>query len=440
MTLVLTTDVGPPGGVLDILTPAQSSTRQRAQTLDSSLVANVSSVAGGTVTAALETLNAAIRPPTGYISRRVFVNAASTFIGQQYAGVTAEAAITFTTAAQLAALGNRFVVDVFGPASGSGSGNGRVNATANCPGGSGSGGAAHNQQEYSLADLIAALPIVITAPLGATGGASVQAVGVATSVAGNVGNVPAGPASFGNLCTAFTGGAGGAANNNVSPICASGGAGGGILGAGQGQDVGTNTIQRGGAPASIPSASGSAVVENANVGWGGAHATSANPASGSASVWGGASGGSGHTNQGAGGQGGDSVWGCAAGAGAPNRNTLTAGPINGSPGGCSNSPINTTRAAGGLGADGAGTQTAQDGAPGATGVYPAGGNGGGSGGDARSTTAVTGVANGGRGGDGGFPGGGAGAGGPGLASVAATANSGPGAKGGDSCVVLTGYI
>lgn len=368
----------------------------------------------------------------GYASRHVYVNPASTAIGSLYAGVVVEAAVTFTTADQLPP-GNRFRIDVF-PAGGSGSSGRAVSgATLNCQGGAGGAGAAHNQIDVARADIIARLPVTMTIPLGLAGGAAVvDASGVGAHPASNPG-AAGGQCSFGSLLTSFGGGGGGFAQGSPTGNVPSGGAGGGIQSVGGGSG-GTTAPVQGGNPTTLFVLG----VGNPNSGYGGADSLGTASAAGLKSAWGGASGGSGRTNDGVGGIGGDTSYGCAGGAAAATRNTLTATPFNGSAGGVSNFPANSTRAVAGTGADGTTLAVATAGAPGATGVYPYGGNGGASGGDARATNAGS-TATGGAGGAGGFPGGGGGGGGPAIVGTG-TATSGAGGKAGDACIVLTGYI
>lgn len=369
----------------------------------------------------------------GYVSRHVYTNAASTFIGQTYAGVTIEAAVTFTTPEQIPP-GNWFTLDIF-PPGGSGSG-GRAlqNATNDVPGGGGGGGSAHARIEVSRQELIARLPIVMTCPAAPAGGAAVNDNAGAYPDA-NVGTA-GGQCSFGTLLTAFGGGGANASVGNPASTVGNGGGGGGIMSAGAGSAI-TSGANAGGDPLGVGGAQ--------NSGHGGAGSSATSGAAGLRSMWGGASGGANRiatTN--VGGIGGDSVYGAAGGAGGPCRNSTSAAAAqNGSAGGVSNFPINTSRAAGGLGTDGTGARVGQPGAPGAMGVFPYGGNGGGSGGDARSQTNGS-TATGGAGGKGGFPGGGGGGGGPAIMGASAafrtgTATSGPGGDGGDCAIVLTGY-
>jgi hypothetical protein len=374
---------------------------------------------------------AATAAEPGYVSRHVYVNAASAAIGTTYAGVMVEALVTFTTAAQLPP-GNRFTIDVFPPGGSASGGRAVSGATLNCQGGAGGGGAAHNQATIARADIIARLPITMTIPLGPAGGAAVvDASGVGTYPASNPG-AAGGQCSFGSLLTSFGGGGGGFAQGNPTGNVPAGGAGGGVQSAGGGSG-GTTAPVQGGNPTTLFVLG----VGNPNSGYGGADCLGTASAAGLKSAWGGASGGSGRTNDGTGGIGGDTTYGCAGGGSAATRNTLTATPFGGSAGGCSNFPANSTRAAGGTGADGTTSALATAGAPGATGVYPFGGNGGGAGGDARASNANS-VATGGAGGAGGFPGGGGGGGGLAIVGTG-TATSGPGGKGGDACIVLTGW-
>lgn len=366
----------------------------------------------------------------GYVSRRVFANSASTAIGGTYAGETIQAAPTSWTSASQIPPGNVFVIDVFGAGGSGASGDTIENGTDNIPGGAGGGGAAHNQARFSRQELIAALPISFTIPVGPAGGAGVVSTDDGVRVDGNVG-AAGGQCSFGTLLTAFGGGGGGAAVGAATSV---GGGGGGIHSAGTGAAT-TTAAQSGGNPLGAASQ---------NSGWGGGGSPATASAQGFASVWGGGGGGVGTANQGNGGIGGDSTYGCGGGAAGPCRNSTVAGATrNGSSGGVSNFPLNTTRAAGSAGVDGTGPQTSLAGEAGATGTYPFGGNGGASSGQARSGTNGS-TANSGAGGAGGFPGGGGGGSGPAIMGVDAgfrtgTATSGPGGKGGDGGIVITGY-
>lgn len=398
------------------------------ETLTDALDALADAVPAGAVPTAPEGSPGSPENP-GYVSRRVYANAASPAIGLMYAGVIIQAAVTFTTADQLPP-GDNFIVDVF--ASGGSAASGRaVNAvTTDVPGGAGGAGAAHHRCQYSRAELIAALPIVMTIPLGPVGGAAV------TDSTGDypVNNPGIGGAqcSFGTLLTAFGGGGGGSSTGVPISTQACGGAGGGIHSTGAGSTT-TASPPAGGGPL------GAANTENS--GWGGAGGPSGNGQAGNKSVWGGASGGNCRiaVTSGQGGIGGDTTYGCAGGAGGSCRNPVNATPANGASGGVSNFPLNTTRAVGGTGVHGAGVQTASDGAPGATGTYPHGGNGGAAGGDAVATGAG-GTAIGGAGGKGGFPGGGGGGGGPAARNASGgSSTSGRGGDAGDACIIITGF-
>ncbi len=369
----------------------------------------------------------------GFVQRRVFVNPASAEIGQPYAGVLCEAAIVFTTEADLGR-GNWFLVDVFANGGSAAGGRAGINIVTDVPGGGAGAGAAHYQAIFSREDLIARLPFSMVIPLGLAGGAGVSDTTGAypANNPGQNGSI----CSFGSFCACF-GGGGGNSNGGGNPnsTVGVGGGGGGLQGAGAGGGT-TATPNAGGGPLGT--------IDTDNSGYGGAGGPQLNAQAGHTAMWGGASGGDSRiaASSAQGGRGGDSTNGCGAGAGGSCKNPTNATPANGAQGGCAGFPLNSTRANGGTGVHGAGIQTAAPGQPGARGVYPNGGSGGGAGGDATSTTAgAGGVANGGAGGDGGFPGGGGGGGGPAVKSVAGgSANSGPGGRSGDACIVFTGFI
>lgn len=362
----------------------------------------------------------------GFLSRSVYANASSAAVGGVYAGEIVQAApASWDTEADILD-GNWFLVDVFASGGGAAAGSSIANSDADKAGGGGGGGGAHHQAVFSRAEIVAALPIVFTVPLGANGGTGVLTLG--GGAFGNVGNASSGPTLFGTLLAAYSGGPGGRGASTL--VAAPGGGGGGVLGVGGGPAT-TTTAQVGGEPGGVAGSNG---------GWGGGGSSVTVGASGFSSVWGGAGGATARANNGTRNPGGDSVWGGGGGGSGSSRSSGSSTAQVGGEGGVSGAPGNTTRAAGGAGANGSGVAVvASAGATGATGTYPFAGGGGGGGGDARCT--VSGSATGGAGGAGGFPGGGGGGGGPGtMANVVGSGGTGgAGARGGDGCIVITAY-
>lgn len=346
----------------------------------------------------------------GYLSRRVFVNAASTKIGTTFAGVVCEAAVTLTTAADLGA-GNWFLVVCWG-GGGAGANGNMANPSNSTGSGGGGGGGARRARIFSRAEAIAQLPIVIAAGLGAAPPARVTTVN--TTQASNQG----GSANFGTLCSAF-GGGGGFLNGGTSSIAGCGG-GHGLPGPN-------------GAAAGPLTGGGNNVATASGVGGSGAGASTADGLF--AMGGGGAAGGGGQTGglgvSKAGGVG-DEGGGGGGGGGTIGALQTLANSIAGGIGGASSPTLLAISSTGGGGTAGAAGLPGGAGGDGADAASPEwSGAGGGGGGGSPVTSSI-----GGPGGKGGFPAGGGGAGGS-THGVAGTATAGIGGTGGDCCVMLT---
>jgi hypothetical protein len=355
----------------------------------------------------------------GYLSRIVYVNAASARIGTTFAGVTCEATPgSWTTDADIPD-GNWFDVRVAGPAGG-GAGAGQSEGKMG-PGGG--GGARMPPRLFSRADLVAMLPITITCGLGGAGGAGRQNINLVDIIAGASGSNGSSASVFGPISAGAGSGGGFNAGRH-------GGCGGGVESAPTPTTATTAAI--GGAPA-ITIGLGGIYLEGA-----GHPNTSAGGGTGLAAVHGGASGGS--INGGAEGAnpGGRSVFG--GGGGGSGRSTdlsLGAGASGGDGGG----RWTTSSQTGGGGAGGPGvsnSSTPAAASAGADGDIDHNGNGGGGGGSSDGNTTVM---TGGAGGAGGFPGGGGGGGGATriVSAASRTITNGSGAAGADGCVIITAY-
>lgn len=350
----------------------------------------------------------------GFLSRRMYANAASSRVGTTIWGTTTiQAATTYSSASDLPD-GNWFIVIVWG-AGGSGA-NGRQRATSvntnSIGGASGGGGGACHVRVFSRAELIAALPIVMTIAADAVATAPVTTDD--TSHSGTNGD----PTHFGGLLSAF-GGAGGRQSNTA----VSGGTGAGLSHQGIQAVTGTNNLGGGAPAASIPGYGG----------YGGASST----ANGAFSATGGGGGGGGpcgatNAGQGAGGRAASGA-GAGGGAGAGlNAGVVIGSAGNGTDGGLASGSAPTAETGGG-GAGGTGALTAPTaGTAGADSPRPdVGGSGGGGGGSGAANGAI-----GGAGGDGGYPAGGGGGGGSARGNTG-TARGGLGGKGagGGICII-----
>lgn len=368
----------------------------------------------GAVASDVADIEAAIAVPTGdspgHLARYVFAHASSAMIGETHLGVEVEAEPTWTVAADIPP-GRLFHILVYPPAAGGSSGGGNV-GTSQISSGGASGGGSRAEGWYSRQDLIDALPIVWSLPLGAAGGVATPNTINITPV---IGALPTGSATVGSLLVAHYGGRGGFSSSG------SGGGGGG----GEetiGGDANTTNAGAGGDPIG---GAATAAGNNPSLAGGGSGGGSSK---GGNSRTGGGGGGSSRNNAGAALAGGSTQYGSSGGggAGAP---AAAGGETNGAAGGGFLSPTEAG-AAGGTGA----SDDGDDGSP----CTMKRGGGGGGGGAGHQDAVVPTV--GGDGGDGGFGGGGGGAGG----SVAAGSSGllmtpGDGGKGGDAAGILTAY-
>jgi hypothetical protein len=365
----------------------------------------------------------------GYISRHAFVNAVSSHVGEDFAGVVIEAGpAIWTTAAQIPP-GNWFEFVQTGSGGGAGSGcadRGSV-GTFSIRGGAGGGGGAINLWTISRAALIAALPISFVYPLGGTGGASIVSTsGTVVGLSGSPGSTCS--VSGTGLLEQAGGGFNGVGGNGSTTGTAGGG--GGRLG-----DGGT----LGGLPVDT-SAAGANVIYNFQ---GGAapNGRDSTGASGNSqySFYGGSGGGS-NLNTNSIVHAGRSKYGaCGGGHGgrvAVNTALGTFLLLENSEGG--NHAIQTLGNPNGGGGGTAATLAGGAGGDGADGNEGRGGEGGGGGKAATDTTDAGSI--GGAGGIGGFPGGGGGGGAAGYRQTAAgQAQSGAGGHGEDGLILVTGY-
>jgi hypothetical protein len=391
------------------------------------------SVGATGATGAVGATGASYTPATGsavgYLSRHVYVNAASAKIGTTFAGVTVQAApVSWTLASQIPD-GGSFIVDV--AAGTAGAGGGEVGGVS---GGVASGGGARHPRRYTRADLIAMLPIPFVAGLGGVGGLGKQMTGATVNRVAQPGS-SGGLSSFGTQC-AYPGGRGEAGNNSQRRS----GTGGGI--AGPGLDGGTgSTVLLGGAPANVAGVSG--------VGWEGAGSGAVGVGGVFASrpsVWGGASGGA-RIDAGVAGSpvplndGGNSVYGGGGGGVGGTCGTNPADFQNGGKGGGRFTGTATIGSGvnGGAGVNAVGP--AGNGQNGADGDASCNGDGGGGGGanGYNNFSAQTTSCSAGDGGDGGFPGGAAGGGGHVRSTPFGTGvfTAGKGGKGGDGMIMIT---
>ncbi len=366
----------------------------------------------GSVSDALDSLASDIsvlQPATGnadgFLSRHVYADAASTRVGTTHLGVTVAAAPNWTTAAHIPP-GDLFRFILYPPGVG-GNGGGRADNAANAVVGGGTGGGGPRKERWmSRRQVIDALPILWTLPVGGTAGAGTTGVG---GNPGSRGGAPSGPSSIGGLMICYPGGRGAP---TALVTRQGGGGGGGEEGAGS-DTAGTN----GGLGGEPFGGLGAAGGNNPSLFGGGSGAGSGK---GGNSRDGGSGGGSSGVAT-APLAGGDSQRGSTGGGGGGGANAGHTVAFAGATGGaCLDPPI-------------AGAAHGQDGADC---TLEHGGLGGG-GGDCRVGAAAGQVGE--EGGDGGF-GGGAGGGGGAGASVAAGSNTGaPGGKGGDACGIVECY-
>lgn len=433
MTLVWTSPRGKPDAYVELLTTAQQAEPAQAQVLttDDVVGSPTSPEPGEPLTETLDEIEAILEADVpnnkpGYTSRFVWVNAASDRIGTMFAGVevTAQPAAWLTEAD--VPPGNNFWWVQYGSGGGSGSGTATRggSGSANVPGGGPSGGAARHEWRCSRKDIIDALPIFFTIPLGGAPGAAVVTTSLSV-VNGNSGVAGAMNVIAGTKMR-HTAGGGGPGLAGTSSQTGGAGAGGGEVGNGgsanlpgapfdQGPSVSTTTFSsRGGAPANTRTSTGASGVSNYAMDGGSGGGSNGNVA---AIIHGGRSkrGGCG------GGHGGTSFLSGAA-------------PARASDGG--NHDVETLGTPWGGGGGIAGVGSGADGGAGADGSIDEGGQGGGGGMGAQGDSSATAV--GGTGGPGGFPGGGSGGGGGSRSSVlSGTATSGAGFKGADAATILT---
>jgi hypothetical protein len=356
---------------------------------------------------------------SGFLRRRGFVNAASSRIGTTFAGCVLEAATTLVTAADLGP-GNWFVVDVAGSAGGGAGAN--FFGDGQC--GPGGGGGARRRAIFTRAELLAMLPIPISAFLGGIAGigrtTSNNVQTVAPTAGGNGGS-----AAFGR----FT--AGGGSGGSIGSTGRHAGTGGGLLDAPTPPN--TTAAILGGPPAATIGAAG-LFLEGA--GHGATNTTAAFP--GVPAIYGGASGGSADSTEAAG-DGGTSLYGGGGGGGGRSTDATVGTGGTGGRGGGRRTAANPTTGGGGLGGPGTNADNVKPppGSPGADGDAECNGDGGGGGGsnDGNVTIWLAGD-----GGDGGFPGGGGGGGGATRIAIFAgrTCVGGNGGRGADALVLLTG--
>jgi hypothetical protein len=369
----------------------------------------------------------AVGSAVGYLSRRVYVNAASTRIGTTFLGVVCQAAVTWNTAADIPA-GTWFDIEEAG-AGGGGAGAGGI--AGDGVAGAGGGGGGRQSYRLSRAQVVAMLPVVISAGLGGTAGIGKTNVNLVTTIAATSGGVGGGSA-FG-IYTAG-GGSGGVAGAGQH-----GGCGGGIGTAAM--PPSTTSPSRGGAPASVVGIPGS-FLEGA----GHAGTSAGTDCGGMPAVYGGASGGivPGVSNT-VGGAGGRSVFGGGGGGGGRSVGAAAGGQAGSAGGGRWTG--STTTGGGGAGGPGSVALGIAP-APGSAGAdstdYFANGDGGGGGGsnENASGSPVPPTLIAGAGGAGGFPGGAGGGGGPPrLGSFSGrTFVHGDGGPGADGMVMVTASI
>ncbi len=326
---------------------------------------------------------------------------------------------TFTTAADLPD-GNFFDIYLYGPGGGAGSGHVDNSGNPGTGGSAGSGGG-RKQASVSRALLVAMLPFTVTLPAGGAGGAAVTSSGVAF---GNDGASPSGPATFGNLLTAYAG-AHGWGGFPAGGGYAGGAGGAGAISSGNAAEVPSDETS-GGGTGGRPNGGATGQDSALGGGGGGDAGSGGGPKAGGASVSGGGGGGGAGVNS-VGGAGGQSVGGGSGGGGGGGFNTARTNSFAGGAGGAS------------------------DGLPGAVAGVPSGPINGATGIDANEThgglgggggASVTGASNitAGDGGDGGAGGGGGGGGGAAGSTGAGTNHSGKGGKGGDARCILVARV
>jgi hypothetical protein len=358
----------------------------------------------------------------GYYQRFVYANASSAQLGTTFAGAVVQAAETWTTDADVPD-GNLFHLQIWAAGAGGGSGSaGRNNVTAGAAG-TGGGGGAMQELWLSRADIVASLPLAMTLPLGANGGAAVT-YSLAAAVNGNNGSSGS-PASFGDVLAVFGGGAG--RQGRATNVANYGGGGGGQFSVG----ISSNNPNDGGEP--NRGINGVSVSTSVHSTYGGGAGDTISGSIAGKSQYGGGGGGGAVGTSGTHGAGGSSVrggGGGGAGGGISGVGNAVSQPGDGGAAGSASG----LRGGGGAAGNSSIAGAATSGADGADGDGSSGGAGGGGGG---AEGAPPGVA--GSGGAGGFPAGGGGGGGGIQDNTSLTVVSGEGGRGGDSALVVTIY-
>jgi len=427
--LVWTSPRGKPEAYVELLTTAQQAEPAQAVllTTDGVIESPTAPNPGQTLTETLDEIEAVLEADVpnnrpGYVSRFVWANALSDRIGTQFLDVEVTAApAAWMTEADIPP-GNIFNWVQAGPAGGSGSGcaNRGSSGTARLGGGGPSGGGYRHAWSCTRKDIIEALPIFFTVPLGGDPGASVSSATIAI-VNGN-------PGVAGSVCIvqgtglnerAYGGGPGGGGANGST---GSAGAGGGLFSSGA-----TSTVA--GAPLDASSVQNNTTYTTH--GGAGANTRPVNGSSGTSNYAlnggaGGGTAGSGSTNI----NGGRSKRG-GGGGGHGGAYSLLSGVALGSASEGGNHDVETIGNPNGGGGGQGGSGPGVDGQDGPDGNALENGQGGGGG-------MSTGTGTAGRGGRGGFPGGGSGGGGMGFSPGGGpTAVSGAGRRGGDAAIILT---
>ncbi len=164
-------------------------------------------------------LGGATGTAVGYLSRQIYVNAASAKVGASWIGITLQAAVTWTNATDIPT-GSAFEIVSWPGGSAGGNGNQQV-AGSSAASATGAGGSCRRAVIVSRQEIIAALPVVMTIGLGATPPARLTTTSpTQASTAGNA-------THCGSLCSAFPGGAGAVAGTSTVS-----GGGGGSTGSG----------------------------------------------------------------------------------------------------------------------------------------------------------------------------------------------------------------
>lgn len=435
-TIVLTSLRGQPNETLELQCPPRSPELALARelTTDDIVEAPDAPNPGQPLSETLEEIEAVLEADVinnrpGYTSRFVWVNAASSRVGTSFAGVQVEAApAAWLTAADVPP-GNEFHWVQYG--SGGGSGSGQANrggfGSFSIMGGGPSGAGARHEWSCSRQDILDALPITFTTPLGGAG-APANVTTSATTVNGSNGTAGAMNVIAGTRLRHTAGGGGPGLGGSGTSV--------GVAGAGGGETGNGGTTSNVGGP---PYDNGTTVSAVTFWGRGGA-AANTRTSTGSSGVSnytmdGGSGGGSiGSTGGAVVVHGGRSKRGACGGGHGGRINASGPSLLPASDGG--NHDVESLGAPGGGGGGLAGALNGESGAAGPDGSINEGGQGGGggAGGFGNGSAAATG----GFGGRGGFPGGGSGGGGPGYSTVVTgTATGQAGTAGQDAATILT---